>query len=140
MGIVGMVKTNPPWLESYQTKSWRAPHAGNVPYPMRSGVHKFNLRGEEFESHKRYELNIPKGWKLYTLDRDGWQCLRCNKTDDLHCHHYVYRSQGGDHHPDNLITLDGHCHRKVHEGKVWIYVDPEGNVFFGGSRSDLLSR
>jgi hypothetical protein len=98
----------------------------------------FDLSDEEFESHVRYEKALPKNWVLFVFDRDNWSCRRCNGEENIHPHHYVYRSLGRDHHPDNLVTLCDHCHRRVHDGLVWILVE-NGNFFFGGSRVDLYN-
>lgn len=97
------------------------------------------LTEEEFESHRRFELNIPKEWKLYVQERDRWACRRCNDDTEVQLHHIVPRSTFRDHHPDNLIVLCSRCHRAIHDGKIWIYVDDNGNFFFGGSRADLFT-
>lgn len=98
----------------------------------------FDLDEAEFESHLRYEADLPRDWLHWVLDRDGFCCKRCNAEDNLHPHHVIFRSAGRDHNPKNLVTLCARCHRRVHDGLVWIYTDPEGNSFFGGSRADLI--
>lgn len=101
-------------------------------------TYRFDLSGEEFEEHRRYELNIPPKWRRYVLKRDSHACRRCNFTDNLEIHHVVPRSDRRDHHPRNLITLCHHCHREIHDGRVTILITRDGNAFFGGSRADLL--
>jgi 5-methylcytosine-specific restriction endonuclease McrA len=43
-----------------------------------------------------------------------YKCLKCGKypqpKSELHFHHVVYRSSGGDDSPDNLIPLCFNCH------------------------------
>lgn len=65
-------------------------------------------------------------------------CRRCMKEDNITAHHVSFRSQGVDHHPSNLITLCWNCHRLLHDRKIWLYIDEEGNVFFGGSKAGML--
>jgi predicted restriction endonuclease len=48
------------------------------------------------------------------LKRDGWRCQTCGRSENLHVHHMVFRSQLGDDVEENLITLCSNCHQKVH--------------------------
>ena len=48
------------------------------------------------------------------LKRDGWRCQSCGRSENLHVHHMVFRSQLGDDVEENLITLCCNCHQKVH--------------------------
>ncbi len=50
------------------------------------------------------------------LQRDGWRCQHCGRPDQLQIHHLVRRSQMGPDTEDNLMTVCGDCHRKVHLG------------------------
>jgi len=43
--------------------------------------------------------------------RDGYRCELCGSQEDLHVHHIIPRSEGGDNSPDNLVTLCEECHR-----------------------------
>jgi hypothetical protein len=61
--------------------------------------------------------SIPSGIRRQVLDRDGHRCRYCGTTNGLHLHHIGYRSQGGDHSVDNLITLCGTHHGLVHGDK-----------------------
>jgi len=58
-----------------------------------------------------------------------YKCLKCGRypqnKSDLHFHHIVYRSSGGDDSPDNLIPLCFNCHtgnNGVHNHK-WLVSD-----------------
>lgn len=52
------------------------------------------------------------------MDRDGWKCYICGKEKNLHVHHIIPRNRGGEHTPENLITLCGSCHRNIESGDV----------------------
>lgn len=96
-----------------------------------------NLNHNEFDTHKRNEIQIPRRWREYVLDRDNRMCRRCCSVEHLELHHIILRSHGRDHHPDNLIVLCGKCHRRYHDGLIGIFVDSNGDIFFSGSRLDL---
>lgn len=55
------------------------------------------------------------------LARDEWKCRLCKRRSALHCHHIMYRSQGGDDASYNLITLCAGCHDAVH--RVYVGLD-----------------
>jgi 5-methylcytosine-specific restriction endonuclease McrA len=86
---------------------------------------------DNLEEHLLYEKNLPKKIKLFVFERDDWKCRRCNGNEGISPHHIFYRSEGGSHHPENLVTLCFDCHRLVHEKKVTV-VQIEGEFFFGG--------
>lgn len=44
-------------------------------------------------------------------------CQICGRTNNLHIHHIIYRSQLGNNDKRNLIRLCGECHRRVHSNK-----------------------
>jgi len=48
------------------------------------------------------------------LKRDGYRCVRCGSTEELHVHHILERRKGGEHKLGNLITLCRRCHQKEH--------------------------
>ena len=72
------------------------------------------------------------------MTRDGWKCRSCNFRNNLHVHHIIYRSQGGEDASWNLVTLCEPCHSGEHAGNLTIdvakgnYVGPNG-----GADSDL---
>lgn len=53
------------------------------------------------------------------VEEQKW-CRLCGRTNDLHIHHIIYRSQLGNNDERNLIRLCSDCHRRVHSNKkVW---------------------
>jgi hypothetical protein len=55
------------------------------------------------------------------FERDGWRCTvpGCSSYRNLHAHHIVFRSAGGNDGPSNLTTLCAWHHlRGVHAGAV----------------------
>ena len=58
----------------------------------------------------------PPDWKFRVIGakrRAGNKCEECgNTSDNLHVHHKIPRSQGGNHSPLNLIVLCTRCHSK----------------------------
>jgi 5-methylcytosine-specific restriction endonuclease McrA len=70
--------------------------------------------------------NIPASTRERVLERDRNQCRSCGTGGEnkLTLHHIVYRSQGGGHLEENLVTLCLDCHRDIHEGYLDIaYVE-----------------
>jgi hypothetical protein len=45
--------------------------------------------------------------------RDGYQCVRCGRADDLSLHHLRPRRLGGRAHHTNLVTLCRPCHDDI---------------------------
>src|SRR5580698_11124645 len=65
------------------------------------------------------------------FQRDEWKCRRCGSRSNLHPHHLTFRSHGGTHTMENLLTLCWKCHQLIHDGKLTVEVtDP-----IGGSNS-----
>ena len=53
--------------------------------------------------------------------RDGWRCAvpACSSRRNLHDHHLLFRSRGGDNAHDNRITVCAWHHlRGIHGGRV----------------------
>jgi 5-methylcytosine-specific restriction endonuclease McrA len=74
--------------------------------------------------HKRSRMKpkkpknpMPEALRDAVIASDGGRCRRCRTSDGLHVHHIVYRSQGGGHVAENLITLCYTCHDVVHSNK-----------------------
>lgn len=65
---------------------------------------------------------IPEAVRRRVLERDNEQCQLCGTSGEnrLQVHHVTYRSQGGTHTEDNLVTLCWVCHRAVHEGRAGV--------------------
>jgi len=49
------------------------------------------------------------------LDRDGNSCRNCGSSDDLHLHHIVPLSNGGNHIESNCVVLCSSCHSRTHD-------------------------
>lgn len=64
------------------------------------------------------DLNINES----VLKRDKYKCRHCNSRNNLHLHHVIYRSHGGEDSYDNLLTLCWLCHRAHHDGFLDIIV------------------
>jgi 5-methylcytosine-specific restriction endonuclease McrA len=47
-------------------------------------------------------------------ERDHWRCRICKRRSQLHVHHVVFRSRGGDDIKSNLLTVCNWCHHDVH--------------------------
>jgi 5-methylcytosine-specific restriction endonuclease McrA len=79
-------------------------------------------RSEGLAGHLAQEApkNIPAAVRQAVLDRDHDQCQLCGTGGDnrLQLHHLEYRSQGGTHAPENLITLCYKCHEDVHQRRA----------------------
>ena len=70
---------------------------------------------------------IPPAVRSFVLFRDQGQCLieGCPSRYRLQPHHIRERRHGGDHHPDNLITLCWyHHHVAIHQ--LGFTIDPDG--------------
>jgi 5-methylcytosine-specific restriction endonuclease McrA len=59
-------------------------------------------------------LDSDKRRRQEILRRDGWRCQKCGTMFKLEVHHQVFRSQGGSHSEENLITVCAACHAAVH--------------------------
>ena len=58
------------------------------------------------------------------FERDGWRCAvpACSSRRNLHDHHVVFRSKGGDNARDNRVTVCASHHlHGIHEGRVRAY-------------------
>jgi 5-methylcytosine-specific restriction endonuclease McrA len=61
---------------------------------------------------------IPESVRQFVYERDNRRCRWCGRSNlALHIHHVTYRSQGGQHDPDNLILLCYLDHQLVHSDK-----------------------
>ena len=58
------------------------------------------------------------------FERDGWRCAvpACSSRRNLHDHHVVFRSHGGDNARDNRVTVCASHHlHGIHEGRIRAY-------------------
>lgn len=56
-----------------------------------------------------------------TFERDRFKCTYCrgkSKCYELHAHHLVFRSEGGEDSLENLVTLCKTCHTAYHKGEI----------------------
>jgi hypothetical protein len=62
--------------------------------------------------------DVPERTRNECYERDGYRCRMCGITNGIyHLHHIAYRSEGGPHTHNNLITLCFRCHDRVHTDK-----------------------
>lgn len=54
------------------------------------------------------------------FERDSWRCTVCKRRENLHAHHIIFRSQGGDDADWNLMTACHDCHEAIHRRYVII--------------------
>lgn len=55
--------------------------------------------------------------------RDCWKCRNCKSRNNLHPHHVVFKSHGGEDELNNLITLCYCCHMDgVHRGNLQVEI------------------
>src|SRR6187399_2604598 len=68
----------------------------------------------------RATQTVPPATRRTVLRRDGGRCRvpGCRHAVFVEPHHIGLRSEGGDHDPENLITLCGAHHRAVHQGRL----------------------
>lgn len=75
------------------------------------------------------------------LDRDNNQCQACGTNNGLQLHHLIYRSQGGGHDKENLITLCLRCHKMHHDGLLdFLVVDLGDNKIAVFCRRKYLTK
>lgn len=64
------------------------------------------------------ESSYPENWSTLAESvrkRDGYRCTQCRAQNvELHVHHIVPLSKGGDNDVDNLTTLCDYCHGEIH--------------------------
>jgi len=117
-----------------------------------TGVQAFCSK--ECLNKKRYrpgfspKRKIPKSVRKAVFDRDRHICAYCGRSQSrgvdtfLQAHHILYRSEGGQHTADNLVTLCQSCHSMVHSNKkkwqriLLTYVD---RMAVTGTRGNLAS-
>lgn len=68
------------------------------------------------------ESSVTKELRLAVIRRDNWHCQNCGREDldVLTVHHVIFRSQGGRHHIDNLVTLCVSCHNRIHSRTLYV--------------------
>lgn len=62
--------------------------------------------------------DIPTAVRKICYERDNYRCRWCGRYNvAIHLHHVVYRSGGGRHVPENLISLCYEHHATAHSSK-----------------------
>jgi 5-methylcytosine-specific restriction endonuclease McrA len=62
----------------------------------------------------RLDANSYRELHRQVLERDGWRCQVCGSMQNLQVHHLKFRSRSGGDVEQNLITLCGECHARIH--------------------------
>lgn len=77
------------------------------------------------EKHDKYmKTQEWKDIRLQILERDGWRCRCCGRTNDdpkaqLTIHHSTYDNLfNEEEHLDDLITLCKYCHYQIHQSNA----------------------
>jgi hypothetical protein len=80
-------------------------------------------------ARRRAKQDVPPAVRRFVLRRDEGRCVfpGCRHATFLDIHHIEHKALGGDHHPDNLVTVCGAHHRAIHRGDVIL----EGSVSSG---------
>ena len=79
---------------------------------------EISYANSSFAANTWHTAGFSTGLKLAIMQRDGWKCYICGKSTNLHVHHLIPRSDGGEHTAENLVTLCGGCHRSIESGNV----------------------
>jgi len=102
-------------------------HVGRI--PSRSDAHvrqNPSERAQEPSGNRpmptRATQSPPPSVRRQVLRRDRGSCVvpGCKHGTFLDVHHIRPREEGGDHHPDGLVTLCAAHHKAVHEGRIVI--------------------
>lgn len=77
--------------------------------------------------HEEWErrLHIPQSIRQAVLDRDNAQCQCCGTGGEnrLQLHHWrQFRSHGGGHTTENLVTVCFRCHERIHRHEIDVVV------------------
>lgn len=59
--------------------------------------------------------NVHGEFRKKIFERDGYQCLYCQATEDLILDHFIPFEQGGATHPMNLVTCCVRCNDRKHD-------------------------
>lgn len=73
---------------------------------------------KNYKPKPKKKNDIPVAVRDHVYQRDGRRCRFCGITRGLHLHHVKYRSEGGTHTSDNLLTLCWKHHDLIHSDKA----------------------
>lgn len=67
--------------------------------------------------------------RVYALvdERDRGRCRVCGLAA-AHHHHIRYRSQGGKHVPENIVSVCVFCHERIHAKRLIVSMNPANGV------------
>jgi hypothetical protein len=101
-----------------------ATHIGHIGRVPRRG-------GETHVGPTRASQTIPPRVRRLVSSRDHGACVvpGCRSCVFVDVHHLDPRAEGGSHDPDNLVTLCGAHHKRVHEGSLIITRSADGLLF-----------
>lgn len=77
---------------------------------------RLDRRSNGERSYFQSSETVPENLKKKVFSRDGDECVRCGKSENLVCHHIIPVKDGGDTQKDNLATLCNNCHLEAHGG------------------------
>ena len=83
-----------------------------------AGTVNVTVTGDQLQTVRTAGTTIPAATRAFVFHRDGHACVidGCGSRSRLQPHHIRPRSEGGDHHPDNLVTLCWfHHHISIHQ-------------------------
>jgi 5-methylcytosine-specific restriction endonuclease McrA len=76
------------------------------------------VAGKRKRTTRKTREPFPEGLKEEVHTADDWHCRFCNtRSRPLRAHHIIYRSEGGRHLLENLVSLCDECHGVVHSNK-----------------------
>ncbi len=113
-----------------QTGGWKSVHVLTDREAVLLGPDEFNEIMDDILVTKKVRKRI--------LERDGQQCLFCHSKRSLMIHHTMWSSHGGSSVDNNLMTLCGHCHGRVHD--EYLFISGSGSTgwtFFDRQGADL---
>ena len=84
--------------------------------------HDANARAHVGAIRVRATQTIPPRIRRAVFYRDGGKCRvpGCRHAVFTEVHHIVLRDEAGTHSPENLVTLCGAHHRRIHKGKLTV--------------------
>lgn len=90
---------------------------------------------KELQQHEDDEKGVTQQTRIIVYQRDNWRCRKCGEQDTakLTVHHVIFRSQGGNHRPENLVTVCWKCHMLIHD-KIVRVLWRSGDWFFADER------
>jgi hypothetical protein len=100
-------------------RAWQDGAGARVELPAET-LDRIACDAEHMDARGDISRHIPAATRRLVLQRDRQTCRVpwCRSTRHLEPHHIEHFGHGGDHDPDNLITLCWHHHEAIHKGKL----------------------